>query len=87
MQGKEDCCTGAFFRSNVKLEEHPVVTNIAKKLNVTCAQVLLVWALQQGVAVIPVSPKPDQIKENFTLNFRIPDKDIKLLNALRRKAR
>ncbi|XP_026316701.1 uncharacterized protein LOC113227679 isoform X2 [Hyposmocoma kahamanoa] len=76
------CSFGGTSSSNTDLVDHPVVKKIAKKLDVSCAQVLLVWALQQDVAVIPKSTNPERIKENITLNFRIPDEDMKLLNAL-----
>ena len=43
----------------------PVVEGIATKHGVTAAQVLLRWALQQGVAAIPGSATPEHIRENL----------------------
>lgn len=60
-----------------------MVVKIAKKLKVTCAQVLLVWALQQDVAVIPKSTNSDRIKENITLDFRLSEDDMRALCDLR----
>ncbi|KAM3968525.1 putative oxidoreductase YtbE [Aphomia sociella] len=76
------CSFGGTSSANMSLMQDPAVKNIAKKLNVTCAQVLLKWALQQGVAVIPKSTNPDRIRENISLKFKIPEEDIKALNAL-----
>lgn len=67
---------------NVALLEHPVIKKIADKLEVTSTQVVLVWAMQQDVAVIPKFTNPEQFKENITLNFRIPEGDRKLIDAL-----
>lgn len=76
------CSLGGTSSSNNALLEDPVVKSIAKKLNVTPAQVLLVWALQQDVAVIPKSTKTERIKENITVDFKIPEEDMMALNAL-----
>ncbi|XP_059055167.1 uncharacterized oxidoreductase YtbE-like [Achroia grisella] len=76
------CSFGGTSSSNMNLMQDPVVNSIAKKFDVTCAQVLLKWALQQGVAVIPKSTDPQRIKENISLNFTIPNGDIIALNAL-----
>jgi diketogulonate reductase-like aldo/keto reductase len=44
--------------------DHPVVKEIALRHHKTCAQVVLRWHLQVGVAVIPKSFRPDRIAEN-----------------------
>ena len=48
-----------------KLLEDPVITNIAKRVNQTPAQVLLAWALQRGTALLTTSKAPSRIRENF----------------------
>ncbi len=48
-----------------KLLEDPVITNIAKRVNQTSAQVLLAWALQRGTALLTTSKAPSRIRENF----------------------
>ncbi|XP_049884903.1 uncharacterized oxidoreductase YtbE-like [Pectinophora gossypiella] len=79
------CPFGGASAANKTLLEDPVVKKIAKKLNVTCAQVCLVWALQKDVAVIPKSSNAARIKENISLKFRIPEEDMKALDALGEK--
>lgn len=76
------CSLGGTSHSNNELLENPVVSKIAKKHNATCAQVLLVWALQQDVAIIPKSTDPIRIKENISLNFKLTEEEIKALDAL-----
>lgn len=76
------CSLGGTSCADVELLDNPVVQKIAKSLGVTRPQLLLVWALQQGVAVIPKSVNRSRIEENFSLNFKIPEEDIKALNSL-----
>ncbi|KAI5458072.1 NADP-dependent oxidoreductase domain-containing protein [Mariannaea sp. PMI_226] len=60
------------------LMEHEVFTTIAKKLNKTTAQVLLRWATQQGLAVIPKTSRPNVMAENLDCcSFDIPEEDMK----------
>lgn len=47
------------------------------------AQILLRWASQRGIAVIPKSSNPERAKANFqSEDFTIPEEDIKALTAL-----
>ena len=41
-----------------------MITNIAKRVNQTPAQVLLAWALQRGTALLTTSKAPSR-RENF----------------------
>ncbi|KAJ9591683.1 hypothetical protein L9F63_001770, partial [Diploptera punctata] len=68
--------------SDKLLLEDPTVISIAKKLSKTPAQLLLRWALQQGIGIIPKSVSPERIASNFLLDFNIPDSDINSLNNL-----
>jgi 2,5-diketo-D-gluconate reductase A len=67
-------------------EECQVVTQeIAAKLKVSEAQVLLKWGLQHGYAVLTKSRNPERIRENLNLfEFEIPDDDMARLNRLNR---
>lgn len=76
------CSLGGTSANNDALLRHPAVTKIAHKLEVSNAQVLLAWALQQDVAVIPKSTEPKHIRENIALNFIIPNEDMRVLNDL-----
>ena len=49
---------------------------------VTDAQVLLRWALQQGVAVIPGATSPEHIRENLYLpDFDLTESDLAVLSG------
>ncbi|KAI9737069.1 MAG: NAD(P)H-dependent D-xylose reductase (XR) [Cirrosporium novae-zelandiae] len=50
------------------LFETMTIQKIANKHGVTPAQVLLRWATQRGVAVIPKSNSPDRLKQNLEVN-------------------
>lgn len=66
-----------------KLVTDPTVTKIASKHSRTPAQVLLKWALQHGVAVIPKSTDATHIQENLQLmDFEISEQDMATLNGL-----
>ncbi|KAF3836943.1 hypothetical protein F7725_004407, partial [Dissostichus mawsoni] len=61
----------------------PVVLEVAKNCERTPAQVLLRWAVQQGVPVLPKSSNPDRIKDNAKLfDFTLSDTDMDRLSAL-----
>ena len=56
--------------------------NLAKKLNKTSEQVLLKWALQNKVHIIPMSLNPDFIRDNISLNFEISKEDMNYMDHL-----
>ena len=62
-----------------------VIIEIAKKHNVSSAQVILRWNLQKGVVVIPGSSNPNHIKENTEIyHFALTDDEMNRINALDR---
>jgi 2,5-diketo-D-gluconate reductase A len=65
-------------------EECQLVTNeIAAKLEVPEAKLLLRWGLQHGYCVLTKSSKPERIRENLNLfDFEIPENDMERLNRL-----
>ncbi|XP_031144216.1 glyoxal reductase-like isoform X3 [Sander lucioperca] len=66
-----------------ELVTDPVVMEVAKNCERTPAQVLLRWAVQQGVPVLPKSSNPDRIKDNSRLfDFTLSDTDMDRLSAL-----
>ncbi|XP_075890247.1 glyoxal reductase [Nelusetta ayraudi] len=66
-----------------ELLSHPVVLEVAKNCDRTPAQVLLRWAVQQGVPVLPKSSNPDRIQRNTELfDFSLSDADMDKLSAL-----
>lgn len=65
-----------------------VVVEIAKKHKKTEAQVLLKWAVQIGVLVIPKSNSLNRIKENIDLfSFKLTDDEVKSISALNKNLR
>eukprot|EP00794_Sanderia_malayensis_P003538 gene3538-4041_t len=61
----------------------PVIKAIAKQYCKSESQILLKWALQHGLGVIPKSTNPKHIAENFQLkDFQISNKDMEKINAL-----
>lgn len=70
------------------LLKHPLVEDIAKKHSVGCGQVVLGWAAQQDVVVIPKSVNPDRMKSNLDLfSFKLDDQDLEELSGLDQNAR
>lgn len=65
------------------LLSHDVIAEIAKKHGKTNAQVLLRWATQRGLAVIPKSTKVEYMQSNLeSIAFDLSDDDIKKISAL-----
>ena len=63
----------------------PVLAQIAGEHGRTVAQVALRWSLQQNVAPIPFSSKPQRIAENFMVSdFALSADDIARIAALKR---
>ena len=66
-----------------RIESEPAVLEIAKRLKASPAQVLLAWAMQQQIAVIPTSVNLGHIKENYEARSVILDeKDMEELAKL-----
>ncbi|CAH0720026.1 unnamed protein product, partial [Brenthis ino] len=76
------CSFGGLAISNNSLVDDPIIKDISRTYQVTPAQVLLAWAIQKGVAVIPKSTNEHRIKENIQINFRLSQNDLSLINSL-----
>ena len=64
------------------MDEVRLVT-ISEELNRTPAQVLIRWAMQRGMVVLPKSVNKDRIIENFSVfDFEISDSIMKRLDDL-----
>jgi len=62
---------------------NPSVVQISKETGKTAAQVLLRWALERGVPVIPKSQTPRRIEENFNImDFNLTTTQIELLDGM-----
>lgn len=72
----------------VPLMEEGTVAKIAKKVGKTPAQVLLRWATQRGVAVIPKSSSEARMKENLdSAEFQLDEADVEAISALDKNLR
>ncbi|GLH03623.1 Aldo-keto reductase AKR2E4 [Gryllus bimaculatus] len=64
------------------LMKDPSVEAIARTLQRPAAQILLRWALQNNLLIIPKSLSPDRIRSNIELDFTIPEQEMKVLNNM-----
>ncbi|KAF9889927.1 NAD(P)H-dependent D-xylose reductase (XR) [Aspergillus nanangensis] len=70
------------------LFEHDVVKAVAEKHGKTPAQVLLRWATQRGIAVIPKSNNPTRLAQNLdVVGFELEQAEIDSISALDRGLR
>jgi len=70
------------------LFEHPKVVEIAKKHNKNPAQVLLRWATQRGLAVIPKSNNQGRLQQNLEVtNFDLEKSEIDAISGFDRNLR
>lgn len=65
------------------LFDHATVKTIAEKYSKTPAQVLLRWATQRGVSVIPKSNNQNRLAQNLDVtSFDLEESEIKAISAL-----
>ncbi len=70
------------------LFEHPVIIAIAEKHKNTPAQILLRWATQRGLAVIPKSNNPQRLSRNLEVTgFDLEEKELESISGLDRHLR
>jgi diketogulonate reductase-like aldo/keto reductase len=63
--------------------DDPRIVDVANRYGKTPPQIILRWAVQQGISTIPKSENPARIKENFDIfNFELSDMDLHILNNL-----
>jgi diketogulonate reductase-like aldo/keto reductase len=61
--------------------DDPKLLSLTKKYGKTPAQILIRWALQENIIVIPKSSNPLRIKENANVfDFEISNEDMALIN-------
>ena len=77
------------FENDIKIvaygslnKKNELIESIANKLNKTSEQVLLKWALQNNIHIIPMALDPRYINDNFSLYFDIPEEDMDKMNNL-----
>lgn len=64
------------------LRSDPRIVAIANRMQRTASQVLLRWAMQQSIGIIPKARSKGHIEENFALNFDLPASDMDLLSNM-----
>jgi len=77
----------AAFRERAKdiplLFDVEVIQKAAARVGKTSAQVLLRWATQRGIAVIPKSNNVGRLQQNLEVfDFQLTDEEIKAISAL-----
>jgi methylglyoxal/glyoxal reductase len=66
----------------------PKLVALATKYGKSPAQIILRWAVQQGISTIPKSSNPKRLSENFDVfDFHIRDEDIARLNGFNENLR
>lgn len=64
-----------------KLTDHPVVIEVAKKLDATPAQILVAWGAHRGYSVIPKSVQEDRIVSNFK-QVKLSEEDYEKITSI-----
>ncbi|KAJ5477515.1 NAD(P)H-dependent D-xylose reductase xyl1 [Penicillium diatomitis] len=71
-----------------KLFEHSAITSVASKHNRSPAQVLLRWATQRNIAVIPKSNDPTRLAQNLQVtDFDLDQSEIESISNLNQNLR
>ncbi|CCD24474.1 trifunctional aldehyde reductase/xylose reductase/glucose 1-dehydrogenase (NADP(+)) NDAI_0D01600 [Naumovozyma dairenensis CBS 421] len=83
-------CGQEMAKNTPPLFDHPTIKKIADKYEaVTTSQVLLRWATQRGVAIIPKSSKKERLLENLTIDQKVTlaEEDLREISALNQNLR
>lgn len=74
---------GPFAESGRGIFTHPLLQRLAAAHHKTTAQVILRWAVQRGIVVIPKSVHPERIAENMAIfDFSLSDEEMQSITAL-----
>ncbi|KAI8374899.1 xylose reductase [Blakeslea trispora] len=70
------------------LLKHPVVQKLAEKYNRDAGQIVLTWAVQRNITVIPKSVNVDRMKSNLDiLSYKLEEEDMQAIYDLEANAR
>lgn len=70
-------------KNAVSLFQHHLIKSIASKHKVSASKVLLRWATQRGLLIIPKSNKKERLIENFNVdNFDLSSEEIQQISDL-----
>jgi D-xylose reductase len=71
------------YGRNVGALEEEIVLDIARTHSRTPAQILLRWAIQRGVSVIPKSSRAERVGENMNIfNFELSAEEMEKISSL-----
>ena len=74
--------------AHAKDMDNEAIKSLAQKYSKSYAQIMLRWAIEQEVVVIPKSVSPERIKENIDiLDFELSKEDMELLERQDRNLR
>ena len=69
--------------AHAKEMDNDLIKRLAEKYNKSYAQIMLRWAMQRDVVVIPKSVNPERIKENMDiLDFELSEEDMEQIKQL-----
>eukprot|EP00092_Neocalanus_flemingeri_P107510 GFUD01137986.1.p1 GENE.GFUD01137986.1~~GFUD01137986.1.p1 ORF type:complete len:325 (-),score=73.88 GFUD01137986.1:187-1161(-) len=75
------------YANSVAIKEETIL-EIAERLGVTPAQVVLRWGIQRGYSVIPKSENEGRIKENLSVEgFKLSEEDMEKIKSLEKNFR
>lgn len=66
----------------INLLSDSTIVKIASRLNVSPARLLLKWALQQKIGIIPKAVQKEHIRDNAQLDFLIDEEHMNTLSSL-----
>ncbi|OQD71209.1 hypothetical protein PENPOL_c001G01631 [Penicillium polonicum] len=69
------------------LLDHHLIKTVAQKHGKASSQVLLRWATQRGIAVIPKSRQPEHMRQNLDMEWNLSEVEIEAISALDRGLR
>lgn len=69
--------------SDASLRSYPRIVEIAEKHSKSPSQILLRWATQNDVLIIPKASFKNHLEENINLDFEISVEDMQILNNFR----
>lgn len=67
--------------------DNEMLKKMADHHDISVAQLILKWHLQNGVAVIPKSKTPSRIAENYQLDFELSEDECGMIDLLNRNQR
>ncbi len=72
-------------RNEPTVINEPVIVGLAEKYNVSVSLILLAYALEQGIGILPKSTTPSRIHGNLgVVDVKLTDEEIAKLTALNR---